>query len=196
MRDGDVTERKVERVNESEYNTVWKKRNAKGDDEEWGRGRSFWLRRPRRIHGRASFSKVSARTRMPLLDSRMGTGRINDRDRDRSPEESLPFVLRVFFPLPRRTMEIGKRPLSDWNYAENYRNFRCLPFRARARYMHGILPPAFLLSTYGMNKRQQHIATKDSNDRCTVHRFINVITRLKQNMICLRLNRSILKQAF
>jgi len=121
------------------------KAKREGEDEQRGRGRSFWLRRLRRIHERASFSKVSARTRMPLVDSRMGTGRINDRNRDRLPKESLPFVHCIFFP-HRKTMEIRKKvPLFD--YAENYRNFRCLSFCARAQYIHDI-QVAFSLSVY------------------------------------------------
>lgn len=117
---------KTEKVNESEY-TVWKKRNAKAETRSEVAsegGRSFWLRRLRRIHGRASFSKVSAQecycltAEWELGESMSGTA-------DRLPKKSLPFVLRIFFP-PRRTMEIGKKvPLFD--YAENYRNFRCLP---------------------------------------------------------------------
>jgi len=77
-----------------------KAKRKKNKGEEWGHGRSFWLRRPRRIHGRTSFSKVSARTKMPLVDSRMGTERINDRDHNRLPKELLPFVpSRFFLPL-------------------------------------------------------------------------------------------------
>lgn len=88
-----------ERINESE---VWKKRNAKAKARsgEAAEGASGSGGARGAFHGRASFSKVSARTRMQLLDSRMGTGRINDRDRDRSPKKSLPFVLRVPLPLP------------------------------------------------------------------------------------------------
>lgn len=73
---------------------------CEGEGEKRDRGKSFWLRRSGRIHGRASFSKVSARTRMLLVDSRMGTGRINDRDRDRLPKELLCRSCFTFFSLP------------------------------------------------------------------------------------------------
>lgn len=125
--DATASVRERENANESEYTHAAlekaKRKQARGHERHGGR--SFW-QRPRRIHGRASFSKVSERTRMPAADSRMGSRRIDDRARAIARQRSRGRAPRFFPP----SWDNGNREECTprvFDYAENYRNFHRWP---------------------------------------------------------------------